>query len=304
LAGQPEDRTSLFGADQKPQHGPSGHPAFDPAGFKPRPGCRITFERQIPGRRRAIAAMQKNRAVRPAWSCAWSALLFLRGNVIQPRVGSRPPMRKTPSEFLPTRASLLERLKDWQDQQGWQEFFDLYWQLIYNTSLRAGLNDAEAQDVVQETLISVARQMPGFQYDPGKGSFKAWLLNLTRWRITDQWRKRDKHAAEHRPAPADDGNRTATVERIAAPPEHGIEGIWDEEWGRHTMDTALQQVRRKVKPAQYQVFDLYVIKEWPVNKVAETLGIKASQVYLIKHRVSRLLQEELALLEQRGRAAS
>jgi RNA polymerase sigma-70 factor (ECF subfamily) len=213
-------------------------------------------------------------------------------------------MRQAPSEFLPTRASLLERLKDWQDQQGWQEFFDLYWHLIYNTSLRAGLSDAEAQDVVQETLISVARQMPGFDYDPSKGSFKAWLLNLTRWRITDQWRKRDKHLAEHRPAPAEDPDRTATVERIAAPAGAGLEGIWDEEWRRHAMDAALQRVRCKVKPGHYQVFDLHVIKEWPVNKVAETMGLKASQVYLIKHRVSRLLQEELAILERNGRADS
>ena len=76
------------------------------------------------------------------------------------------------------------------DQQSWQEFFDAYWKLIYSVALKAGLSDAEAQEVVQETVISVAKKMPEFKADPAVGSFKSWLLTLTRWRITDQMRKR------------------------------------------------------------------------------------------------------------------
>ena len=94
------------------------------------------------------------------------------------------------NELIPTRATLIERLKNWQDQSSWQDFFDTYWQLIYNVARKGGLTEAEAQDVVQETMVSVAKQMPKFQYDPAIGSFKAWLLNMTRWRIVDQFRKR------------------------------------------------------------------------------------------------------------------
>src|ERR1700722_12524247 len=93
-------------------------------------------------------------------------------------------------ELIPTRATLLQRLKDWQDQSGWQDFFDTYWALIYGVALKGGLTPAEAEDVVQETMISVAKHMPGFNYDPSVGSFKGWLLKLTRWRMTDQLRKR------------------------------------------------------------------------------------------------------------------
>src|SRR2546430_12075049 len=91
---------------------------------------------------------------------------------------------------LQTRWSLIGRLKDLDDQQSWQEFFDSHWKLIYSVALRAGLNDAEAQEVVQETVISVAKKMPEFKADPVAGSFKSWLLTLTRWRITDQLRRR------------------------------------------------------------------------------------------------------------------
>src|ERR1700733_12594936 len=99
-------------------------------------------------------------------------------------------MATTPDELIPTRATLIQRLKDWQDQSSWQDFFDTYWNLIYGVAVKGGLNPAEAEDVVQETMVSVAKHMPGFQYDPKIGSFKAWLLNMTRWRITDQLRRR------------------------------------------------------------------------------------------------------------------
>src|SRR5262245_3262966 len=96
------------------------------------------------------------------------------------------------SELIPTRQSLLSRLKDWNDQEGWKVFFDTYWKLIYTAAVKAGLTDAEAQDVVQETVISVMKSMPSFEYDAHKGHFKNWLLRLTGWRIVDQLRKRQQ----------------------------------------------------------------------------------------------------------------
>src|SRR5881628_645151 len=112
-----------------------------------------------------------------------------------------PAMSVETDDLLATRWSLLARLKDWQDQASWQEFFDAYWKLIYSVALKAGLSDAEAQEVVQETVISVAKKMPEFKADPAAGSFKSWLLTLTRWRIIDQVRKR-----QAKPAPnSEDG---------------------------------------------------------------------------------------------------
>jgi len=91
---------------------------------------------------------------------------------------------------LKTRASLLARLKDLDDQRSWTDFYDTYWKLIHAVATKSGLTEAEADDAVQETMIAVAKKMPGFEYKPGKDSFKGWLLQLTRWKITDQFRKR------------------------------------------------------------------------------------------------------------------
>src|SRR3954451_9492253 len=100
------------------------------------------------------------------------------------------PMPHSEDELLPTRASLISRLKNWQDQKSWEAFFNTYWRLIYGLARKTGLSDAEAQDVVQETMAAAAKHMPGFKYDPMIGSFKGWLLHTTRWKISDQFRKR------------------------------------------------------------------------------------------------------------------
>ena len=115
-------------------------------------------------------------------------------------------------DSYPTRPSLLNRLKDTQDQQSWQEFDDLYRKLIFGFALKAGLTETEAQEVVQETLIAAAKNLPEFRYDPKVCSFKTWLLNLSRWRVQDQLRKRVPTAPATLLKPLD-ADRTATIER-------------------------------------------------------------------------------------------
>src|SRR5262249_49944715 len=105
-------------------------------------------------------------------------------------------MIEDPDPLTSTRWSLISRLKDWNDQGSWQAFFNTYWKLIYSMAIKAGLSDAEAQEVVQETVITVAKKMAGFKTDPALGSFKSWLLHITHWRIVDQLRKRQP---EHQP---------------------------------------------------------------------------------------------------------
>ena len=68
--------------------------------------------------------------------------------------------------LIATRRSLVDRLANWDDQRHWQEFFDTYWKLIYSTARKSGLTDEEAQDVVQETIITVAKKIDKLRYDP------------------------------------------------------------------------------------------------------------------------------------------
>src|SRR5438128_1091731 len=111
-----------------------------------------------------------------------------------------------PDELIPTRASLLTRLKDWQNQSSWQDFFDTYWKLVYGVARKGGLNDAEAQDVAK--------------------------------------------------------------------------------------------VKPRLDPEKYQIFDFYVNKDWPPEKVAERFRVSVDQVYLTKHRVTEAIRSEVERLEQ------
>jgi RNA polymerase sigma-70 factor (ECF subfamily) len=207
---------------------------------------------------------------------------------------------------IPTRHSLLNRLKDWGDQKSWQDFFDMYRQLIYNVAVKAGLSDAEAQEVVQETVIAVARKIGEFKADPARGSFSAWLMQLTRWRITDQWRKRGKggqasclSASGGTPAPLyDDTGSTGPIERIPDPAGAALDAVWSEEWEKHLMAAALERVKRQVSPRQFQMFDLHVLQKQSVQDTARTLQASVASVYMAKHRVARLVKKEVRKLER------
>jgi len=198
-------------------------------------------------------------------------------------------------EFIPTRKSLLERLRNVDDSDSWRAFYQTYWRLIYATAINAGLTDFGAQDVVQETLIAVSKSMPGFKYDGANGSFKAWLLKLTTWRISDQLRirRRRENGLGHSSPSVEPKNE---VELMIAP---DLEAQWDEEWERNLFDAAIQLVKFKANHKEYQIFDLAVVQKWPVPKISTVLNVAPARVYRCKHRVFTLLKLEIQQLKSK-----
>jgi RNA polymerase sigma factor (sigma-70 family) len=207
-----------------------------------------------------------------------------------------PGERRTQSSSA-TRRSLLSRLKQSNAQESWREFFDTYWRLIYTAALNAGLADSEAQEVVQETVLTVVRKIKSFRYDPAVGSFKGWLLTIVRWRIGDQFRKRQKQIRLPSSRRAE-ASGTATLERIADPGAINLDVLWEEEWQRTVFAAALSRVKRQANARHYQMFDLHAVKHWSVDKVAQTLGVSTGQVRLAKHKITVLMRREVARLEK------
>jgi RNA polymerase sigma factor (sigma-70 family) len=199
---------------------------------------------------------------------------------------------------IPTRPTLLRRLKDLSDNESWQTFCDTYQGLIVSTAIKAGLTHTEAEDAAQETFKSVMRSLPKFEYDPKKGSFKTWLLNLTRWRILDQIDKRDPRLAG-RTGPPETTTRTPTVERQPDPEGPELEVIWNRDYEINLVQKAAGRVKSSVDSKQYQIYDLLVFKEWPVAKVSSFLGVSTGSVYLAKHRVGKLVKNEVIRLRDK-----
>src|SRR6185295_4858397 len=179
------------------------------------------------------------------------------------------------------------------DSDSWRAFFETYWRLIYNVARKSGLSDDESQEVVQETVICVARKMPGFRYNPAKGSFKQWLLVITRRRIQDQLRRlyRSLRLVEER-TPA----MGSVAEEMPAPASD-MEAAWEQEWQANVFQAALARIRQRVNPKSYQVFDYCVLQEVPAGEVAKMLGLNAPQVYLARHRVTAAVKRAVKELE-------
>lgn len=200
-------------------------------------------------------------------------------------------------EFIPTRYTLLSRLLDWQDDESWKDFFDTYWRLIYSVARKSGLTEVEAQEVVQETIISVAKHIHKFRRDSKLGSFKGWLRNITRWRIADQLKKRMRMAPASQPDLSDPSD-PALLEFVSDLPEQNPELRWEEEWHANLLQAAINRVKHRVREEQYQIFDLQVLRQWPVSRITSTLGVSAARVYLAKHRVAALIKKEVRNLKK------
>lgn len=198
------------------------------------------------------------------------------------------------SEFLPTRSSLLQRLKAWDNDADWKEFFDTYQRSIHGLAMKCGLNHAEAEEVVQDTMLTVAKQMPDFKYDRTAGSFKGWLFKITRRAVGKQMARRARNPSH----PGDPSDAAAELDQIpdAAP---GFEEGWEADWRQNIFDVAMDRVRRQISPKQFQMFDLYVHQQLPMERVTHLLNVSAARVYMAKVRITRAVRREVAALEKK-----
>ncbi len=201
-------------------------------------------------------------------------------------------------ESLRTSLSLLNRLRDPADHASWERFYARYEPLITAVARKAGLGHAEVDDVVQETLIEVAKQMPEFCYDVSKGTFKGWLLTILRRRIYNHWRSQSYQAGKLR-LPRAESFESQLME-MPGGDEIELEKIWDMEWRDHTVQLALEAVRTQVKPLQFQLFQLHVLKGISAQEVARRLGVKLMQVYWAKLRVGSIFRMACEAAEKGG----
>lgn len=211
------------------------------------------------------------------------------------------------STLFQTRASLLERLRSTDDESSWTEFFDTYWRLIYHFARRSGLSSCDAEDIVQDVMVLASRKLPQFHYDPRCGSFKSWLFTLVKHQRVNRLRaqKPPLLALDASYYQMEESNNLASntyyTSEIAVGdtfnptdlPRHDLDRLWDSEWDRHLINTALLRLQSRVSVKQYQMFDMHVIRDIPIDRVAANLQTSRLSVYLSKHRVGKLFREEV-----------
>ena len=188
-----------------------------------------------------------------------------------------------------TRPSLLLHIRDCQNGTAWSQFVDIYLPLIHGYVRKHGLQDADAADLAQEVLHTVARVARNFDYDPNRGSFRGWLFSVVRNELRD-------HVARNRRLDQATGDTTikAILEQQTAS-EDEVE-LWNREYEQRVFTYASQQVRRDVHDATWQAFWQTAIEGKRGNDVAADLGMSTAAVYLAKSRVMARLKEKVRQL--------
>lgn len=178
-----------------------------------------------------------------------------------------------------TRASLLLRLQQPEDELAWQEFIEVYQPLIERLAVRYGLQSADAQDVAQDVLTKVAKAVAEWDHDPGRGSFRGWLTRVTRNLTIEQLRAR---ARRPRTNP-----ETGQLEQL----HRNADSVFQLEQRRELFAWAARKVRHQFAPATWQAFWLTAVEQQLPSDVAEQLGLSAGAVYIARSRVMARLRE-------------
>ena len=186
-----------------------------------------------------------------------------------------------------THVSLLQRLSSGCDQSAWTEFHDRYGLLIRRIASRQGLQAADCDDVVQDVLTSLASSMPGFEYDPKKGMFRAYLKTIT-LRALQLRHKRKK------------GSRAAGGDVMVEVPmdDAELERHWEEEWRQYHLRRAMAAINSEFNPIDRAAFEHYAIHSESADATAEKLGISKAQVYQAKSRILKRLEEVIEIQVQ------
>jgi RNA polymerase sigma-70 factor (ECF subfamily) len=194
------------------------------------------------------------------------------------------------SDSSTTRPSLLIRLRDPKEGEAWSEFVRIYSPLIYRVARRHGFQDADAADVAQDVMRTVAQSIPRFEYDRHRGTFRGWLKTVTRSRIADHRRRET-----HREAGTGDSQVQSCLEQV--PDREGQDELWDREYEQTLFEWAAERSRSEFQPATWSAFWKTSVQGEAAKAVAEELGMSIGAVYIARSRVVARLKGLIADVE-------
>jgi RNA polymerase sigma-70 factor (ECF subfamily) len=186
-----------------------------------------------------------------------------------------------------TRPSLLLRIRDSDDHVAWEEFVALYAPLVYRFARRRGLQDADASDLCQQVLQVVSQSARRLDYDPSRGSFRGWLLTVTRNILINTLKRKN-----HQPIAT---GETSFQQRLDAQPAPQVsdESIWEQEYQRSRLAWAAEKVRPRFEDTTWQAFWLTAVEGERPRDVAQALGLSVGAVHIAKSRVIARLKDVL-----------
>ncbi len=184
-----------------------------------------------------------------------------------------------------TSPTLLQKLRDPGRPDAWSRFVDLYTPLLLRWAQRTGLQPQDAADLVQEVFVTLVQQLPKFQYDPQKKSFRGWLKVV----CLNKWRDRQRKRSNHLLAAGD-----AELDELPAPAAG--DDFWDHEHQQYLVAQALRtftELQGAFEPQTWRACWEVVVNQRPAAAVAQELAVTSNAVYIARLRVLRRLRQEL-----------
>lgn len=190
-------------------------------------------------------------------------------------------------KFATTRVSLLIRLRDHADKDAWSQFAEIYSPLVFHFAQRAGFQESDAADLVQEVMGEVSKSIGSFEYDPDRGRFRSWLYKIakrTMSRIYDRQSRQPRATGD-----------SQTIDLLMNHPDghDDIEQMWNREYQKQLLHWAADQIRHQFRESTWKAFWMTSVEERTPQEVADHLGITVGAVYIAKSRVTTRLAEKI-----------
>ena len=189
-----------------------------------------------------------------------------------------------------TRSSVLRAVSDTTNEAAWARFFDLYAGFVFAVARSKGLSAEDADDVVQNVFVDLARKMPTFSYDRQKGKFRSYLFELISWRVKDklkaEWRETkvrvslDEMNEEEKPA------ANAYMDKF------------EREWQAAVLNEALRRLQQQVNPDHFAAFVEKTVEGHETETVLQLHGLTRDNFYQICTRLREKLKPLLVAVRK------
>ena len=182
-----------------------------------------------------------------------------------------------------TRSSVLRAVADTENNAAWNRLFDLYAGFVYSIARSKGLNDADADDIVQVVFSDLARNLPTFKYDRERGRFRSYLAGLVHWRVMDRLK-----------AVKRDADLKADFWEEMKSAGQGDDDFAKREWQSAAMEEALRRIKPDVRPEHYAAFVASAVEGQDTESVMKLYGLSRDNLYQIRARLTEKLRETTA----------
>lgn len=198
--------------------------------------------------------------------------------------------KKKPCPFSieKTRLTLLERIKNPDDRLHWDYFLQVYGAFIKNIARRRGLDEQRSEDLYIDILCEISRKIG--DYTPAKGRFRSWLKTMVTRRCIGIYRK-DKRFPKLMgdQLKREEETQRDSPEDRSKDPQINMEAVWDREEAEAVLKIARGIAKASVTAHNWQIFECRVLRDWPVARVCETLGVTPNVVNVAKAKVKPVL---------------